>query len=129
MSRRLLRLAPLALFTALPLLPLQAQTAPREGDRWQLTLTDQSYLWNVRLVRLATDTLIVRSRDTLIATPISDIAAIQLLAETRLTVQDGHRSGIGALGDNNSPVMDLTTLSIDARRARLQALVDYEAGH
>lgn len=125
MIRRLiLRLAPAAALSALHFSALAAQASP---DRWQLTLNDGSYIWNVRLVSLAADTLVVRSTDSLIATPIRNIAAIQLLAETVLTVQDGHRSGIGALGDNNSPVVELTSLPLDARRQRLKALVEYEA--
>lgn len=130
MIRRLiLRFASAAALGALPFFTLAAQASPRTPDRWQLTLNDQSYIWNVRLVRLAADTLVVRSTDSLIATPIKDISSIQLLAETVLTVQDGHRSGIGALGDNNSPIVDLASLPLDARRERLQALVNYEATH
>ena len=106
---------------------LSAQASHSGLDRWQLTLNDQSYLWNVRLVRLSGDTLTVRSSDSLIATPIQEIKAVQLLAETVLRVGDGHRSGIGALGDNNSPLVDLTGLALTARRQRIQALMDYEA--
>lgn len=95
--------------------------------RWQLTLADQSYLWNVRLVRLTGDTLTVSLGDSLIGTPIRQIREIQLLPETILRVGDGHRSGIGALGDNNSPVFDLAALAIAARRKKIQALLDYEA--
>lgn len=106
---------------------LTAQAPDSSPDRWQLTLNDQSYVWNVRLVRLSGDTLIVRSRDSLVSLPIRDIKEIQLLGETILRVQDGHRSGIGALGDNNSPIVDLASLALTARRERLQALVDHEA--
>jgi hypothetical protein len=108
---------------------LAAQAPASSPDRWQLTLKDRSFLWNVRLVRLSGDTLTVRSADSLVATPIQDITSIQLLAETILRVGDGHRSGVGALGDNNSPVVDLTQLALAARRQRIQALVDYEASH
>jgi hypothetical protein len=130
MVRRLmLRLAPAVALSILALAPLQAQTSTSTPDRWQVTLNDRSYLWNVRLVRLSQDTLTVRTRDSLVTTPIQDISSIQLLAETILRVGDGHRSGVGALGDNNSPVVDLAPLALSARRHRIQALLDYEAAH
>lgn len=128
-GRLMVRLAPAVAVGVLGLAPLWAQTAAPAPDRWQLTLNDQRYLWNVRLVRLSHDTLTVRSADSLIATPIQDISSIQLLAETILRVGDGHRSGIGALGDNNSPVIDLAPLALRARRERIRALLDYEAAH
>lgn len=127
--RDILRLAPAVVLGVLGVAPLRAQASPPSPDRWQVTLEDQSYLWNVRLVRLSQDTLTVRSTDSVIATPIQDIASIQLLAETILRVGDGHRSGVGALGDNNSPVVDLAPLGLSARRQRIQALLDYEAAH
>lgn len=105
----------------------QASPSAPAPDRWQLTLTDQSYIWNVRLVRLAGDTLTVRAHDSLVATPIQNITEIQLLPETILRVGDGHRSGIGALADNNSPVLDLAPLAVPDRRRAIQALLDYEA--
>ena len=129
LRRLMLRLAPAVALSALGIAPLTAQTPAPTPDRWQLTLDDQSYLWNVRLIRLSHDSLIVHTRDSLVATPIQDISTIQLLTETVLRVGDGHRSGIGALGDNNSPVVDLTSLALSVRRQRIQALLDYEAAH
>jgi len=127
--RFILRLGPAVALSVLGLAPLSAQTSTPAPDRWQVTLNDRSYLWNVRLVRLSHDTLTVRTGNSLVATPIRDIASIQLLAETVLRVGDGHRSGIGALGDNNSPVVDLAPLALSARRERIHALLDHEAAH
>lgn len=128
MARRLIvRLASAVAFGVLGSAPLRAQTPASTPDRWQVTLANHGHLWNVRLVRLSRDTLFVRTTDSLVATPIRDISAIQLLAETVLRVGDGHRSGIGALGDNNSPVVELAPLALAARRQRIQTLLDYEA--
>lgn len=52
---------------------------------------------------------------------------MQLLAETVLRVGDGHRSGVGALGDNNSPVIELAPLALTVRRQRIQAIPEAEA--
>lgn len=49
-------------------------------------VSDQHYLWDVRLVKLAGDTLIVRNRDSLIGAPVARIAEMRLLPETILSV-------------------------------------------
>jgi hypothetical protein len=100
-----------------------AQTQAPSPDRWQLTLTDQSYLWDVRLVRLDGDTLVVRSRDSLIDVPVARLTELRLLPETVLKVGDGHRSGIGALSDNNVRVVDLAPMDVAARRSTLVTIL------
>jgi len=100
-----------------------AQTEAPSPDRWQLTLTDQSYLWDVRLVRLDGDTLVVRSRDSLIDVPVARLTELRLLPETVLKVGDGHRSGIGALSDNNVRVVDLAPMDVAARRSTLVTIL------
>jgi len=100
-----------------------AQTEAPSPDRWQLTFTDQSYLWDVRLVRLDGDTLVVRSRDSLIDVPVARLTELRLLPETVLKVGDGHRSGIGALSDNNVRVVDLAPMDVAARRSTLVTIL------
>jgi hypothetical protein len=100
-----------------------AQTPAPSPDRWQLTFADQRYLWDVRLVRLDGDTLVVRSRDSLIDAPVAQLTELRLLPETILKVGDGHRSGIGALSDDNVRVVDLAPMDASARRATLQAIL------
>lgn len=122
-----LRLAAVAALTLALASPTAGQVPAPSPDRWQLTLADHSYLWDVRLVRLTGDTLTVTARDSAIGAPVQNITEIRLLPETILRVGDGHRSAIGALGDNNAPVFDLASLSIAARRKTIQALLDYQA--
>jgi hypothetical protein len=107
--------------------PLLAQEAAPLPERWQLTFTDQSYLWDVRLVRLAGDTLVVLSRDSLIPTSVAALTELRLLPETILKVGDGHRSGIGALSDNNVRVVDMAALSLAERRKTLATILSHQA--
>jgi hypothetical protein len=107
--------------------PLWAQEAAPLPERWQLTFADQSYLWDVRLVRLAGDTLVVRSRDSLIPISVVALTELRLLPETILKVGDGHRSGIGALGDNNVRVVDMAALSVAERRKTLATILSHQA--
>jgi hypothetical protein len=107
----------------------EAQTASSvpSPDRWQLTRNDHSYIWNVRLVRLNGDTLIARTTDSLVAVPLEDLSEIQLLGETVLKVGDGHRSGVGALGDNTSPILAFAQMPLTERRQRIRTILEYEA--
>jgi hypothetical protein len=107
--------------------PLRAQEAAPLPERWQLTFADQSYLWDVRLVRLAGDTLVVQSRDSLIPISVVALTELRLLPETILKVGDGHRSGIGALGDNNVRVVDMAALSVAERRKTLTTILSHQA--
>jgi hypothetical protein len=107
--------------------PLWAQEAAPLPERWQLTFADQSYLWNVRLVRLAGDTLVVRSRDSLIPISVVALTELRLLPETILKVGDGHRSGIGALGDNKGRAVDMAALAVAERRKTLATILSHQA--
>src|SRR5260370_7723007 len=43
------------------------------GDRWQMTLSDGTILWEIRLVRFSHDTLVVRHADSTYAFPIARV--------------------------------------------------------
>ncbi len=107
--------------------PAAAQSSTSLPERWQLTLNDQRYIWDVRLVKLVSDTLIVQDRDSLVRTPIARIAEMRLLPETILLVGDGHHSAISALGGDNPYVYDLTQFDIAARRSTIQTILSHQA--
>jgi hypothetical protein len=107
--------------------PATGQDRPSSSHRWQLTLDDQRYLWDVRLVRLAGDTLITQERDSLVGTPVARIAEMRLLPETILRVGDGHESAISALAGSNPDVYDLTQLDQAGRRSTIQKILSLEA--
>lgn len=104
-------------------LPSAAQTNQAPPDRWQITLDQQRYVWDVRLVKLAGDTLIVRQRDSLIGTPIARITEMRLLPETILLVGDGHHSAISAMAGSNPNVFDLARLNVTERRKTIQKIL------
>lgn len=125
--RRVIIVSTVLLLAALSPLAAQAPTPAPLPNRWQVTLNDQSYLWDVRLVRLAGDTLIVKSPDGLQNAPVARITELRLLPETVLQVQDGHRSAIGALGDDNVRVVDFAPLTMADRRAAIEKILALQA--
>jgi hypothetical protein len=102
---------------------LAAQSAPPLPPRWQLTTSDQNYIWDVRLERLSGDTLIVQQHDSLIGVPLAGIAELRLLPETILQVGDGHHSAISALAGDNPDVYDLAPLDLAGRKATIQTIL------
>lgn len=108
---------------ALDALPAAAQSHAPSDDRWQLTLDAQQYVWDVRLVTLAGDTLIVHQADSLVRAPIARITELRLLHRTTLLVGDVHQSAIDALAGGRTEVYDLARLDLAARRRAIQGIL------
>ncbi len=64
--------------------PLAAQ-----DDRWQLTLEGDHYVWDIRLVRLDGDSLVVRQSDSLVRVPVALINEIRLIRKSEAQMTGG----------------------------------------
>jgi hypothetical protein len=114
-----------ALLLALPLalgpLPLAAQ-----DDRWQVTLDSQEYVWDIRLVRLDGDSLVVRQADTLRVVPVDRISEIRLIRKSEVQLGDGALAGVmGALMGTDDEVYDFTPLEFADRIRAIQKIFLY----
>jgi hypothetical protein len=96
--------------------------APPAEPRWQVTLDSSEYVWDVRLVKLERDTLIVRRQDSLIGAPVSHITELRLLPETTLLVGDSHESAITALA-GGTPAFNLAPLSLAERESTIRTIL------
>src|SRR5256886_17155236 len=72
-------------------------------DRWQLTLNSGTTLWDLRLVGLAGDTLVVRHADSTYAFPLAQVDEIRLVQKStrHITPEAGRygRSEEGRVGE------------------------------
>ena len=85
-------------------------------DRWQLTLNSGTTLWDLRLVGLAGDTLVVRHADSTYAFPLAEVDEIRLVQKsTRHITPEAGRYG-GVLGGMDDEVHRLTLYSLSERR-------------
>lgn len=117
---RNLRRVLLVAFLALPA-PIHAQ-----DERWQLTLDEQEYVWDVRLVRLEGDSLVVRQADTLRSIPVEDITEVRLIRKTEYQVGDARGlATMSALTGGDDEVYDFTPLDFGGRLRALQKLFLY----
>ena len=91
--------------------PLAAQT-----ERWQVALGNDRYVWDIRLVRLEGDSLVVRQSDTLARVPVAQITEIRLIRKSKASLADGAGAGArSALVGADDEVYDLAPLDFAGR--------------
>jgi hypothetical protein len=115
---------PLALlFGAVPCLAAQS-TAPDE--RWQVTLDDGRYVWDIRLVKLDGDSLVVRQSDSLVAVPVAHINEVRLIRKSEVMMAGGGEMAGGAMSalmGGDDEVYDLSPLEFAERMRTIQKIL------
>jgi hypothetical protein len=113
--------------STLVLLLAIAQTARAQDDRWQVTLDDEHYVWDIRLVRLDGDSLVVRQSDSLVSVPVVHINEIRLIRKSEIHVGAGEGGGgagaMSALVGGDDEVYDLTPLEFADRLRTIQKIL------
>lgn len=105
---------------ALGTTPLAAQ----QDDRWQITLDQDRYVWDVRLVRLDGDSLMVTQADSSLRLPVERITEIRLIRKSEMQLGDG-AGAMSALTGRDDEVYDLTPLGFAERVRAIQKLFLY----
>jgi hypothetical protein len=106
--------------TVLGATPLAAQ----EDDRWQITLDQDRYVWDVRLVRLDGDSLVVRQADSSLGVPVGRITEIRLIRKSEVQPGDG-AAAMSALTGGDDEVYDFTPLEFVERVRAIQKIFLY----
>ena len=113
--------------STLALLLALVQTARAQDDRWQVTLDDERYVWDIRLVRLDGDSLVVRQSDSLVSVPVAHINEIRLIRKSEVHVGAGGAGGgagaMSALVGGDDEVYDLTPLEFADRLRTIQKIL------
>ncbi len=83
--------------------PCAAQV--ERGDRWQLTLDSGRILWDLHLVRLAGDTLVVRHADSTFVFTIGQLDELRLVQKSKrsITPEAGRYGGVLGGADERPP--------------------------
>jgi hypothetical protein len=99
--------------------PLLAQ-----DDRWQITLDNEQYVWDIRLVRLDGDSLVVRQSDSLVRVPVARINELRLIRKSEVQLGAGATAGaMSALVGGDDEVYDLTPLEFADRIRTVQKIL------
>lgn len=121
----MVRSALLALLLAAGTPPLATGLVAQE-ERWQVTLDGEEYVWDIRLVRLDGDTLVVRQADTLRMLPVEHVTELRLIRKSEVRLGDGAAAGaMGALMGGDDEVYDLTPLDFADRIRAIQKIFLY----
>ncbi len=103
-----------------------AAPAAAQDERWQVTLDNQDYVWDIRLVRLEGDSLVVRQADTLRSVPVEDITEIRLIRKSEVQIGDGAGAGtMNALTGGDDEIYDFTPLEFADRLRAIQKILLY----
>jgi len=123
----MMRLAPVLLVCALALSgsALSGQTKGRSDDRWQATLDNGDYVWDIRLVRLDGESLVFRQADTLGRVPVGQISEMRLIRKSEAMIGgDGGAAGgaMAALVGGDDEVYDMAAMDFAARLRQIQQI-------
>jgi hypothetical protein len=98
--------------------PGRAQS--QDDDRWQVELDNGEYIWDIRLVRLAGDTLLFRQADTLGGVRVARISELRLIRKTEVRLGEGGGGVMAALTGVDDEIYDLAAMDFAARIRALQ---------
>ena len=103
---------------------LAAQSAVPD-ERWQVTLDDGRYVWDIRLVKLEGDSLVVRQSDSLVAVPVAHITEVRLIRKSEVHMGGGGEmaGAMGALMGGDDEVYDLSPLEFAERMRTIQKIL------
>ena len=106
---------------------LAAHPLAAQADRWQVTLGEDKYVWDVQLVRLDGDSLVVSQADSLVRVPVIAITELRLIRKTE--VQTGTDAGgdetMRALAGGDDEIYDVSTLELADKQRTIQKILRY----
>jgi hypothetical protein len=97
----------------------------RDRERWQVTLDGEQYVWDIRLIRLDRDSLVIRQADTLASLPVEHITEIRLIRASEMEMGAGAAGAMSALTGGDDEVYDLTPLDFADRIRAIQKILVY----
>ena len=99
-----------------------AAVAAQQDERWQVTLNDGTIVWDLRLVRLRSDTLVLRGSDSTYRFSIGQVDELRMVRKSvRHQTAEPNRYG-GVLGGADDEVYRLTLYGVSERRAMIEQI-------
>ena len=110
---------------ALAMLVALARPAVAQDDRWQISLDDDRYVWDIRLLKLDGDSLFVRQSDSTLGVPVAHIREIRLIRKSEVELGGGGQmaGAMSALVGGDDEVYDLTPLEFAERIRTVQKIL------
>ena len=115
-----------ALLVVLGLAALLVSPAAAQAERWQVTLEGDQYVWDVRLMALEGDSLVLLQADTVRRVPVAAITEVRLIRKSEVQLGAGATAGaMNALTGGDDEIYDLTPLDFAGRLRAVQKIFLY----
>jgi hypothetical protein len=95
----------------------------KSDDRWQLTLENGQYIWDVRLVKLDGQNLVYRRADSTGQVSVGDITEIRRIRKSEVRLDEGAAGSMAALTGADDEVYDFRTLDFGGRLRAVQGIL------
>ncbi len=102
---------------------LAAPCAAQATDRWQMTLSSGVTVWDLHLVRLNGDTLVLQGADSILSVPLPQLDELRLVQKSQRSVTPEPGRYGGVLGGGDDVVYRLTLLDLNERRQTVQQIL------
>lgn len=104
-----------------------ASAQSKADDRWQLTLENGNYVWDIKLVRLDGQDLVYSRADSLGKVAVGDIHEVRRIHKSEARVTEGAAGSMAALTGSDDEVYDLGTLDFDGKLRAIRGILQANA--
>ncbi len=94
-----------------------------EDERWQITLENGDYIWDIRLLRLSGDSLLFRQADTVGAARVGQLRELRLIRKSVVRLGEGGGGAMSALTGSDDEVYDMVTMDFATRLRTIQQVL------
>jgi hypothetical protein len=95
----------------------------KSDDRWQLTLENGQYIWDVRLVKLDGQNLVYLQADSTGRVSVGDISEVRRIRKSVVRLDEGAAGSMAALTGADDEIYDFRTLDFDGRLRAVQGIL------
>ncbi len=112
---------------ALAVAATSAAAQSKPDDRWQLTLENGDYIWDIKLVSLDGQNLVYQRVDSTGRVSVADIHEVRRIHKTEVRVTDGAAGAMPALTGSDDEIYDFGTLDFDGRLRAIRGILQANA--
>ena len=102
---------------------LAAPASAQATDRWEIELSDASIMYEVRPVRVERDALVVQQGDSAVRLPITRVTVLRRFVKSVKHGAGGAYATFAGVIGADDQVFQLTLLTPDERRAKLEEIL------
>jgi len=111
------------LFCAVAMMLLAVPCPAQATDRWEIELSDASIMYEVRPVRVERDALVLQQSDSTVRVPLSRVTVMRRFVKSVKHGAGGAYATFAGVIGADDEVFQLTLLTIDERRAKLEEIL------